>query len=71
MHQSCVRVVPPSDNTSVITRHHAPYDFLCDTAIIVKKYHTGGASMTNNKHCDCAPLLNYFKHLLLRFDMNE
>ena len=36
MHQSCVRVVPPSDTTSVITRHHAAYDFLCDTAIIVK-----------------------------------
>ena len=35
-HQSWVRVAPPSDNNSVITRAHAAYDFLCDTAIIVK-----------------------------------
>ena len=41
MHQSCVRVVPPSDNTSVITRHHAAYDFLCDTAIMVKISYRG------------------------------
>ena len=28
-----------------------------------------GASMTKNKHCDRAPLLLYFIHLLLRYDM--
>ena len=30
-----------------------------------------GASMTNNRHWDCAPLLNYFIHLLLRYDMKK
>ncbi len=34
-HQSCVRMAPPGDNTSVITRSHATYAFLCDTSIIV------------------------------------
>ena len=35
-HQPWVCVVPPSDDTSVITRAHAAYVFLCDSAIIVK-----------------------------------
>ena len=34
MHQSWVRVAPTSDNTSVITRYHAAYDFPRDTSII-------------------------------------
>ena len=35
-----VCVAQTSDNTSVITRYHAAYTFLCDTSIIVK-YRTG------------------------------
>ena len=34
-HQSGLRVAPHSDDTSVITRAHAAYAFVCDTAIIV------------------------------------
>ena len=34
-HQSWVHVAPPSDDTSVITRSHDAYAFLCDTSIIV------------------------------------
>ena len=29
------------------------------------------ASMTKNKHCDRARLLNYFIHLLLGYDMKK
>ena len=29
-----------------------------------------GAPMTRNKHCDCAPLLTYFIHLLL-YDIKD
>ena len=35
MQQSWVRAALPSDDTSVTTRAHAAYDFICDTAIIV------------------------------------
>ena len=27
--------------------------------------------MTRNKQCDCASLLNYFIHVLLRYDIKE
>ena len=40
-HQSWVRSAPSSGDTSVITRVHAAYAFLCDTATIVKQYRTG------------------------------
>ena len=75
MHQSFVHVSPPSDNTRIITRSHAAYDFLCDTSFIVNiSFSLQEASMTNNKH-GCAPLLNYFIHylvnLLLRYYMKE
>ena len=65
-------VAPLSVNTSVITRCHAAYAFLCDTSIIIiVKNIVQEAAMTKNKHCDCAPLLNYFIHLLLRYDTIE
>ena len=49
-HQSWVRVIPTSDNTSVIIGAHAAYAFLCDTAIIVQKYRTAvGTGSTNDK----------------------
>ena len=51
-HQSGVYVASPSDDTSVITRAHAAYDFLRDKAIKVKKNIVHGASMTKNEHCE-------------------
>ena len=30
-----------------------------------------GAPKTRNKHCVCRPLLNYFIHILLRYDIKE
>ena len=69
-HQSWVCVTLPIDSTSVITRSHAAYAFQCDTSIIVNNIILE-ASMTENKHCACAPLLNFFIHILLRHDMKE
>ena len=43
-------MAPPSDDTSVINRTHAAYDFLCDTAIIVK---TRGGPRQHGFMCGC------------------
>ena len=43
-------MAPPSDDTSVINRTHAAYDFLCDTAIIVK---TRGGPCQHGFMCGC------------------
>ena len=68
MHQSWVSVATHTDDSNVITRTQATYDFLCDTAIIVNNI-VQGALMTKTKHCDCAPLLNYFINILLRYEI--
>ena len=67
-HQSWAHVAPPIDNTSGTTTAHAAYDFLCDTAVVVKNIVQGASK---NKHCNCTPLLNNFIHILLRYDMKE
>ena len=63
-------MAPPSDNTSVITRAHTAYDCLRDTSIIVTHIEQE-ESMTKNNIVTALSLLNYFIHLLLRYDMKE
>ena len=54
-HQSLVRVAPPSDNSSVITRSHAAYAFLGDTPIIVNSI---GGPCQHGFVCGCKQWTN-------------